>query len=148
MIIRRAHRGDAEICAKILRNWMGENAWFTTPHHPDEDEAFMTSLIVGGWTSVLELQSGVAGFLVQDKTWLNCLYLAPEFRSHGYGKLLLDHAKNVNPRGLQLWTFQQNTAAQRFYLREGFREVERTDGSGNDEKLPDIRYVWRMFDEP
>jgi len=33
-------------------------------------------------------------------------------------------------------------AAQRFYLRHGFRETARTDGASTDEKLPDIHYVW------
>ena len=43
---------------------------------------------------------------------------------------------------LWLWTFQANLGAQRFYLREGFAEVRRTDGAGNDEGLPDIQYHW------
>ena len=43
---------------------------------------------------------------------------------------------------LELWTFQANTRAIAFYRREGFVEAARTDGSGNDEKLPDLRLVW------
>ena len=45
--------------------------------------------------------------------------------------------------GLSLWTFQVNGAARRFYERHGFTEVERTDGSHNDEHEPDVRYVWQ-----
>ena len=55
-------------------------------------------------------------------------------------RLLRDAQKQET--ALELWTFQANEGAQRFYLREGFKEVERTDGQGNDEKLPDIRYRW------
>ena len=146
MILRKATSNDAEACADILRGWMNENDWYDTPHKPDEDVPFLTSLIVGGWTTVAD-EDGVKGFLVQDKSWINCLYLAPEARGQGVGKRLLCQAKNTHPEGLQLWTFQANTDAHRFYIREGFREVERTDGSGNDEKLPDIRFVWRMFHE-
>ena len=36
-----------------------------------------------------------------------------------------------------------NERAQRFYERNGFREVERTDGSGNEEHAPAIQYVWK-----
>jgi 8-oxo-dGTP pyrophosphatase MutT (NUDIX family) len=34
------------------------------------------------------------------------------------------------------------TALQRFYERHGFIEIERTDGSGNEEQAPDVRYRW------
>jgi hypothetical protein len=30
----------------------------------------------------------------------------------------------------------------RFYERHGFVEAERTDGRRNEERAPDIRYVW------
>lgn len=44
--------------------------------------------------------------------------------------------------GLRLWTFVSNERTQRFYLRRGFREVERTDGSRSEEGSPDIQYAW------
>ena len=43
---------------------------------------------------------------------------------------------------MQLWTFQQNARARRFYEERGFRAVEFTDGEGNEEKTPDVRYEW------
>jgi ribosomal protein S18 acetylase RimI-like enzyme len=52
-------------------------------------------------------------------------------------------AKRERPEGLRLWTFASNEAAQRFYLRHGFREVERTDGSDNEERAPAVLYAWR-----
>ena len=52
-------------------------------------------------------------------------------------------AEQRQPDGLQLWTFQADGPARRFYLRHGFTEVERTDGSGNEEHEPDVRYTWR-----
>jgi ribosomal protein S18 acetylase RimI-like enzyme len=51
-------------------------------------------------------------------------------------------AKELRPAGLQLWTFQVNTPACRFYERHGFVEAGRTDGSGNEEREPDVRYSW------
>ena len=44
----------------------------------------------------------------------------------GLGKALLDRAKAGRDR-LQLWTFVANDGARRFYRREGFRELGRTD---------------------
>jgi hypothetical protein len=48
----------------------------------------------------------------------------------------------VEPSGLQLWTFQINRRAQQFYERHGFAAVEWTDGSANEEREPDVRYMW------
>ena len=42
----------------------------------------------------------------------------------------------------QLWTFQDNARARRFYEARGFVAEEFTDGAGNEEKTPDVRYVW------
>ena len=44
---------------------------------------------------------------------------------------------------LGLWTFQANAGAARFISKHGFVEVRRTDGAGNDEGLPDIRFEWQ-----
>ncbi len=38
----------------------------------------------------------------------------------------------VGRERLTLWAFQQNGAALRFYAREGFAEIARTDGAGNE----------------
>jgi hypothetical protein len=47
-----------------------------------------------------------------------------------------------HPEGFQLWTFQANTGARRFYARHSCREVEWTNGEHNEEKTPDVRLVW------
>jgi putative acetyltransferase len=38
--------------------------------------------------------------------------------------------------------FQANERARRFYEKRGCVPVEFTDGSGNEEKTPDVRYRW------
>jgi GNAT superfamily N-acetyltransferase len=81
------------------------------------------------------------GFLARERDEVLALYLAPEVRGRGVGKALLDAAKERRER-LTLWVFQRNAGALRFYAREGFAEVERTDGARNDERLPDVRMVW------
>jgi ribosomal protein S18 acetylase RimI-like enzyme len=86
--------------------------------------------------------SSVAGLLVLDHDWIDQLYVDPELTRSGIGAQLLAVAKRERPAGLRLWTFVSNEGAQRFYLRHGFREVERTDGSRNEEGAPDVQYVW------
>ena len=46
---------------------------------------------------------------------------------------------------LELWTFQANHGALRFYVREGFTEGQRTD-CANDEGLADVNLVWERPD--
>jgi GNAT superfamily N-acetyltransferase len=55
---------------------------------------------------------------------------------------LLDLAKERSMGDLQLWTFQVNDRARRFYERNGFVIAELTDGHGNQEREADVRYVW------
>ncbi|WP_199489274.1 GNAT family N-acetyltransferase [Micromonospora craniellae] len=80
--------------------------------------------------------------LVLDGHWVDQLYVDPARTGRGLGTRLIELAKSLRPAGLQLWTFASNTGAQRFYLRHGFALVDTTDGSGNEEKAPDIRFAW------
>ena len=41
---------------------------------------------------------------------------------------------------VDLWTFQRNAGARRFYERNGFVAMEFTDGASNEEREPDVRY--------
>jgi len=85
----------------------------------------------------------VLGMLVLEGDWIDQLYVDPDLTGAGIGFELIAVAKRERPDGLRLWTFESNRGAQRFYLRHGFHEVERTDGSRNEERSPDILYVWR-----
>jgi len=105
--------------------------------------SFCDPMIARGWVTVAQLsgQQEVQGFLAQDGAEICALYLAPEACGQGGGAVLLHHAKVRAPH-LTLWTFQANLGAQRFYQREGFVEMRRTDGHRNSEQLPDIEYHW------
>ena len=48
------------------------------------------------------------------------LYVAPAWIGHGVGRRLIDLAKARRPDGLDLYCFQANTRARRFYERNGF----------------------------
>lgn len=89
-----------------------------------------------------EEEGELSAMMVLDGDVLDQLYVDPRRQSRGAGSALVRLAQSRRPGGLSLWTFQTNLGAQRFYERHGFDAVERTDGSGNDEKAPDIRYVW------
>ncbi|MFF0264652.1 GNAT family N-acetyltransferase [Kribbella sp. NPDC004536] len=112
---------------------------------------------VAGWFADVLLPDGetwvaldadrIVAVLTLDGDDLDQLYVAPEAAGQGVGSVLVDLAKDLRPGGLALWTFQTNLRAQAFYRRHGFQEVRRTDGSANEERLPDVRMTWGRHPE-
>jgi GNAT superfamily N-acetyltransferase len=70
------------------------------------------------------------------------LYAHPDVIGAGAGSLLIEGAKRSGEAALELWCFQADTLARRFYERRGFKAVRLTDGHDNEEKMPDVRYRW------
>jgi GNAT superfamily N-acetyltransferase len=83
--------------------------------------------------------------LVPTGEELEQLYVDPAWTGRGLGTQFVELAKQQRPGGLQLWTFESNVRAQRFYEHHGFTVAERTNGSSNEERSPDLRYVWLPF---
>jgi GNAT superfamily N-acetyltransferase len=111
-------------------------------HDDDEVRAWFQDVVLPkGDTWVLEVEEGLVGFLVLDDVWVDQLYMDPSWTRRGLGSTLLEFAKAVRPQGLDLWTFQANTGARRFYKRHGFIAVSETEGD-NEEGAPDVRYHW------
>jgi GNAT superfamily N-acetyltransferase len=140
-MIRRATKEDAAAVGQVYLRARDEMTYL--PRFPDRDRAS-----VGGWIVrdnqvwVAEEAGAVVGFAGIETGWLNHLYVDPSRQRAGLGTGLLAHAKALQPRGLQLWVFQLNEAARRFYERNGFELAELTDGSRNMEREPDARYEW------
>ncbi len=124
-----------------MSGWIAETAWIPNLHSAGEDTRYLRHLIDTSDVIVLRNWRGLQGFLARHDETVHALYLRPGARGRGWGAKLLDVAKARTPR-LSLWAFQANTGARAFYAREGFVEVETTDGAGNDEHLPDVRLVW------
>ena len=61
----------------------------------------------------------------------------------GIGHRLIEMAKTCSGGELQLWVFEPNKGAIRFYERHGFVTVRKTDGRENEEKVPDRLMAWR-----
>ena len=118
--------------------------WLSGLHTPEEDRAFYTHVVFD-----------------QCEVWGVLRGRRPHRRHRSPGELdpnssmscrnIRDAASEVPVLALaqarfpslQLWTFQKNTAARRFYEGRGFVAAEETDGSRNEEREPDIRYVWQ-----
>jgi len=97
---------------------------------------------------VAEDERGLVGYAEIKADWLDDLYVAPWAQGEGIGSTLLEIVKAHRPDGFELWVFESNAPARAFYARHGLVEVERTDGSGNEERAPDIRMRWQGGSRP
>lgn len=113
-------------------------------HTVEEDRAWFAARLVDGrheaW--VAEQDGELVGFTLVTPTWLDGLYVEPGRQRAGVGTALLDLVKAGRPDGFGLWVFETNAPARGFYARHGLVELERTDGSANEEGAPDIKVVW------
>ena len=139
--LRPAQPTDAGSVGAILSAFVDATPWMPRIHTRAEDIAHAGLLIAHGWVTVAEDETGVLGFIARDGATIHARYVSRAARGQGVGLLLLEAAQEAGDR-LELWTFEANAGANRFYERAGFTLAERTDGSGNDEGLPDRRYVW------
>ncbi len=108
-----------------------DRAWFAARLADGEHEAWLA-----------EASGSVLGYALFTDVWLDHLYVRPDRIGAGIGSLLLDVLKSLRPEGFCLWVFERNERARSFYLRHGLVELERTDGSANEERMPDVRMAW------
>jgi chorismate mutase len=112
-------------------------------HTDDEARAWVASWDLSTYDVWLALRGDeLVGYSRATPTWLDDLYVLPAAQRHGVGAALLDLVKAHHPDGFGLWVFESNAPARRFYARHGLVELERTDGSGNEEQAPDIKMAW------
>jgi len=97
------------------------------------------------WVAIIDER--VVGYVRFTEEWLDDLYVAPSYAGRGIGSALLDLVKALRPDGFCLWVFEMNRLARHFYAVRGLVELEHSDGSDNEEGLPDIRLAWRGADD-
>jgi GNAT superfamily N-acetyltransferase len=111
-------------------------------HPAAEIHDFLASRLGREEVWVAELDGAVAAYARFTRTWLDDLYVHPRHQGAGLGRALLDLVKSLRPGGFGLWVFETNEPARGFYAEHGLVETERTDGSANEERRPDIRMDW------
>ncbi|SFR56338.1 L-amino acid N-acyltransferase YncA [Yoonia tamlensis] len=141
MKLRAATAADIPKIAQIMGDWCADTPYIPALHTRDQDRNFITKVVATQDVLVAD-HNGVQGFIARDGEDIEQLYVAAGARGRGIGSALLAAMKARSDR-LELWCFQANTGARRFYERQGFSAGRMTDGASNQEKLPDIRYLWR-----
>jgi GNAT superfamily N-acetyltransferase len=92
--------------------------------------------------TIAEDDAGIVAFLALRGEEVQQFYTRPDRIGRGAGTQLIEAAKNSGVAALELWCFQANTRARRFYEARGFRAIRFTDGADNEERTPDVRYRW------
>ncbi len=130
---------------KMWRASMERALQWTDPHTLDEQLAYLASLVQQHSVYLaVDEDAGdtrrVVGLLVVGDGELDQLYVHVDYQGRGVGTRLLDLAKSLSLGGLQLYTFEINQGAQRFYERHGFVVIGR--GVEAESGRADIRYAW------
>jgi putative acetyltransferase len=146
--IRRAGPADCVAIARLFREVRTASlAFLPDLHTPDEDLRFVRDHVFRDCEIWLAGNGEPVGFCAFREGWVDHLYVKPPWQRRGIGSLLLKTAMaRYSP--LRLWAFQRNVDAIRFYLRHGFHEIERTDGSRNEEHEPDVLLAWPASEMP
>jgi GNAT superfamily N-acetyltransferase len=142
-MIRRATAGDVDAVAALFRRSFGTLDFLPTLHTPDEDRQYLGRVVDEQDMWVAERDGQILGFLSLDGKLGTFFYVDPAAHGAGVGSALFEEAQKARPEGFEFWVFQRNEKARRFYERRGCRAVRFTDGSGNEEKEPDVLYEWR-----
>jgi GNAT superfamily N-acetyltransferase len=144
LTIRRATAADAEAVADVYLASFHATYDFPLAHTDDQVRRWIADILIAGGGTWLAEESGAGvGMMTVEPGALDQLYVAPGHLGRGIGRRLLEHARALSPGGLTLYTFQVNERARRFYERNGFVADWFGDGSANEERQPDVRYVWR-----
>lgn len=106
-------------------------------HTPRETFVWMKDVVFGNeQVIVAEIEGAVVGYASYTDKSLSNMYVLPDYQRRGVGSKLLDAILRRIPTGVELWVFEDNVEAIRFYERNGFKTVSGAGGN-NEEGLPD-----------
>ena len=141
--LRRATASDANEIANVYYGSFRLLTFLPMLHTIEEYRWFVSNVTLKECeVTVAEDESGIVAFLARRGEEVRLLYTRPDRIGMGAGTQLIDAAKATGVDALELWCFQANARARRFYEARGFHAIRFTDGADNEERMPDVRYRW------
>ncbi len=104
-------------------------------------EFFRTNLTKDCDVWVYEHDDHPAAFISLKGEFIDRLYVSPHHQRQGIGLALLDHARNLSPLHLWLYTDQANKLSRSFYEKNGFTAI-RFGVTPPPASEPDVEYHW------
>lgn len=146
LLLRQATSADAvELAGMYLRSRVELASYAPLAHSDASVRDWIANVLIPSNAVTVALShgriAGMASHSVSDGiAWLDQLYVCPSLKRQGIGTSLLECVKSQTDGKLQLYTFQPNHGAAAFYERHGFVAIAYSDGSGNEERCPDVLY--------
>ena len=147
--IRDATIADADAVAAVFSASFRTLTFLPMLHSAAEDRRFIENMVFKDChVIVAEGNTGIVSFLALKGQEVRLLYTRPDRIGRGAGTQLIEAVQKSGVRALELWCFQANIRARRFYEARGFHAIRFTDGADNEERMPDARYRWELVDDP
>ena len=146
--LRPATLKDSDAVAQCLVRSRSELMPFVPMvHTPREVRDWVHDVLIQSGDVFVAVEEGVVVAVLavsgsNAESWIEQLYVLPGRTNKGIGTQLLVLAHGILVPPIKLFTFQANTGARRFYERHGYKAIKLTDGSGNEERCPDVLYEW------
>ena len=141
--LRCATAGDAEAIADLYFASFRLLSFLPMLHTIEGYRRFVASVMLKECAvTVVKDETCIISFLAQQGEEVRQLYTRPDCIGRGAGTQLIEAAKLSGGAALELWCFQANARARRFYEARGFHAIRFTDGADNEERMPDVRYRW------
>jgi GNAT superfamily N-acetyltransferase len=144
--LRPARPEDAADVVRVLRASRLRFLPYAPPAHSEAEDLrwARAALLPSGGVTVATVDERIVGVLAtrraDDASWIDQLYVQPEYCGRGVGSQLMQAALSYLRRPVRLYTFQENREASRFYERFEFVAIKWGDGSENEEGCPDVLY--------
>lgn len=143
--VRPATTADAGAIAEVFSPSRRLLTFLPELHTIAEDRWFIANIVMKECDVIVAERDGsIVCFLAREHDEIRLLHTHPNHTGQGAGSLLLSAAKSSGRSKLELWCFQANMRARKFYERHGFQPIAFTDGADNEEKTPDVRYQWQQ----
>jgi putative acetyltransferase len=143
--LRRANAYDADAIANVYSVSFRLLTFLPMLHTVEDYKGFIANVILKECeVTVAEDETGIIAFLARQGEEIRLLYTRPDRIGMGAGTQLIEAVKATAIGALELWCFQANERARRFYEARGFHVIRFTDGAQNEERMPDLRYRWEF----
>ena len=130
-MIAEVNRSNLAQAARIHSvSWKCSHCSFYTPdfvslHTPERQRSYLAKKIAAGTKLYMLYEKEPVGIISVTGSLIEDLYVLPEKQNRGHGSKLLQYAVGQCQGTPTLWILENNTDAERLYLRHGFRRTGR-----------------------
>ncbi|EDX1338093.1 acetyltransferase [Salmonella enterica] len=140
--IRRSRHEEGEKLIAIWRRSVDATHDFLSNAYRAELEELVSDFLPEAplWVAVTD-QDEQVGFMLLTGEHMDALFVDPDVRGQGIGKMLVEHALTLAP-GLTTNVNEQNTQAVGFYKKMGFKVTGRSEVDDLGKPYPLLNLIY------